>query len=199
MPQQCASGTIRSTRSGSDPCGWWRTVGSCGSCGGVALDHSIAGIATLCWGMVAADKHRHGKRAASASHQLRRCRAAYDPTAARQHDTACAGLFRVPRLCCHAGHDWRLAHGPRPCGRIASSRGDARIAYGQSDYGSHWHQRTWRRNKRRALPLNQQRTSCPITPLAADHLRPPREGQGAEEALCDELRRRLVTGQDVGR
>ena len=30
------------------------------ACGGVALDHPEAGIATLCWGMVAADKHRHG-------------------------------------------------------------------------------------------------------------------------------------------
>jgi GNAT superfamily N-acetyltransferase len=29
-------------------------------CGGVALDHPEPGIATLCWGMVAADKHRHG-------------------------------------------------------------------------------------------------------------------------------------------
>jgi len=30
------------------------------ACGGVALDHPEAGIATLCWGMVAADKHRLG-------------------------------------------------------------------------------------------------------------------------------------------
>jgi GNAT superfamily N-acetyltransferase len=30
------------------------------ACGGVAVDHPEAGTATLCWGMVTADKHRHG-------------------------------------------------------------------------------------------------------------------------------------------
>lgn len=41
---------------------YWVVVDDGGivACGGVALDHPEAGIATLCWGMVAADKHRHG-------------------------------------------------------------------------------------------------------------------------------------------
>jgi hypothetical protein len=40
----------------------WVAVNNGGilACGGVALDYPEAGIATLCWGMVAADKHRHG-------------------------------------------------------------------------------------------------------------------------------------------
>ena len=40
------------------------------ACGGVALDHPEAGIATLCWGMVAADKHRHGIGSALLQHRI---------------------------------------------------------------------------------------------------------------------------------
>jgi ribosomal protein S18 acetylase RimI-like enzyme len=38
--------------------------------GGVALDHPETGIATLCWGMVAADKHRHGIGSALLQHRI---------------------------------------------------------------------------------------------------------------------------------
>jgi ribosomal protein S18 acetylase RimI-like enzyme len=40
------------------------------ACGGVALDHPEAGIATLCWGMVAADRHRHGIGSALLQHRI---------------------------------------------------------------------------------------------------------------------------------
>jgi ribosomal protein S18 acetylase RimI-like enzyme len=40
------------------------------ACGGVALEHPEAGIATLCWGMVAADKHRHGIGSALLRHRI---------------------------------------------------------------------------------------------------------------------------------
>jgi len=40
------------------------------ACGGVALRHPEADIATLCWGVVAADKHRHGIGSALLQHRI---------------------------------------------------------------------------------------------------------------------------------
>jgi ribosomal protein S18 acetylase RimI-like enzyme len=40
------------------------------ACGGVALEHPEAGIGTLCWGVVAADKHRHGIGSALLQHRI---------------------------------------------------------------------------------------------------------------------------------
>jgi len=40
------------------------------ACGGIALDHPQTGIATLCWGMVAADKHRHDIGSALLQHRI---------------------------------------------------------------------------------------------------------------------------------
>jgi N-acetylglutamate synthase-like GNAT family acetyltransferase len=40
------------------------------ACGGVALDHPEPGIATLCWDMVAAGKHRHGIGSALLQHRI---------------------------------------------------------------------------------------------------------------------------------
>jgi GNAT superfamily N-acetyltransferase len=40
------------------------------ACGGIALDYPEANIATLCWGMVAADKHRHGIGSALLQHRI---------------------------------------------------------------------------------------------------------------------------------
>jgi ribosomal-protein-alanine N-acetyltransferase len=50
----------------------WVVVHDAGvvACGGVALDHPETGIATLCWGMVAADKHRHGIGSALLHHRI---------------------------------------------------------------------------------------------------------------------------------
>jgi ribosomal protein S18 acetylase RimI-like enzyme len=50
------------------------------ACGAVAVNHPEAGIATLCWGMVAAGKHRHGIGSALLQHRI-------DYVAARQPAT----------------------------------------------------------------------------------------------------------------
>jgi ribosomal protein S18 acetylase RimI-like enzyme len=40
------------------------------ACGGVAIDRPEAGMATLCWGMVAADSHRYGIGSTLLQHRI---------------------------------------------------------------------------------------------------------------------------------